>query len=295
MVSIEGGGAFTMGSDEHYPEEGPAHRAQVGGFWIDRTRHQRRVRPVRLCDRLCHLPERPADPALYPDAVAALLVPGSSVFQQPDGPVSLRDQSCRGGTYRPGANWRHPTGPGSSTSPARPTIRSFRSRSRMSEAYAAWCTHSHCRPKPSGNSLLAAGSRAKPIRGAMSHPGRDQFFANTWQGQLSAREPRPTASSARRRSSSFPPNGYGLYDMVGNVWEWTSDWYGTHVASPAPCCGDPAAETGQPQRSQPRKVLKGGSFLCAPNYCKRYRPAARIAHDIDTATCHIGFRLIRRL
>ena len=214
------------------------------------------------------------------------------VFRPPDGPVSLSDH-LQWWTYVPGANWRHPYGPGSDI-----TGKSDHPVVQVAledvEAYAAWCGKSL--PTEAEWEFAARGGLdAKPYVWGDEFTPDGTFMANTWQGKFPLENLRSDGFERSAPVGSFPPNGYGLYDMAGNVWEWTSDWYGTHVASPAPCCGDPAAETGQPQRSQPRKVLKGGSFLCAPNYCKRYRPAARIAHDIDTATCHIGFRLIRRL
>ena len=130
-------------------------------------------------------------------------------------------------------------------------------------------------------------------------------MANTWQGEFPHENTRADGYARTSPVTAYAPNGYGLYDMIGNVWEWTTDWYGTRheVASPGPCCASEnprgAAEEGsydscQPNIRIPRKVLKGGSHLCAPNYCRRYRPAARHAEPIDTSTSHVGFRCIIR-
>jgi formylglycine-generating enzyme required for sulfatase activity len=122
-------------------------------------------------------------------------------------------------------------------------------------------------------------------------------MANTWQGSFPHENSRADGYARTSPVTAFPPNGYGLYDMIGNVWEWTSDWYAGHAVSAAPCCSGAArvrsVDSRDPARI-PRKVMKGGSHLCAPNYCRRYRPAARMAQPIDTSTSHLGFRCVRR-
>ena len=132
-----------------------------------------------------------------------------------------------------------------------------------------------------------------------------KYMANTWQGEFPWQNLLSDGYETTSPVGTYPPNGYGLYDMIGNVWEWTTDWYSQkHSADPAkPCCmpenprGGPEAQSYdpcQPNIKIPRKVIKGGSFLCAPSYCRRYRPAARHAEPIDTSTCHLGFRCIKR-
>ena len=122
-------------------------------------------------------------------------------------------------------------------------------------------------------------------------------MANTWQGEFPVRNTREDGYERTSPVGAFPANGYGLYDMIGNVWEWTSDWYAGHAVSAAPCCSGAArvrsVDSRDPARI-PRKVMKGGSHLCAPNYCRRYRPAARMAQPIDTSTSHLGFRCVVR-
>ncbi len=132
-----------------------------------------------------------------------------------------------------------------------------------------------------------------------------KYMANTWQGEFPWQNLMGDGYETTSPVGAYPPNGYGLYDMIGNTWEWTTDWYSQkHAADPAkPCCMPQNPRGGPEERSYdpcqpniriPRKVIKGGSFLCAPSYCRRYRPAARHAEPIDTSTCHLGFRCIKR-
>jgi len=295
-------GAFTMGSDDHYPEEAPAHRVRVDGFWIDRH-------PVTNADFAAFvratgyvtLAERPADPADYPGAEPALLVPSSTVFRPPAHRVDLRDP-YQWWCYVAGADWRHPRGPDTTIDAldehpvvhvAWPDVK----------AYAAW----------SGTSLpteqeweyaAGAGADTEYAWGTELTPN-GQHMANVWQGDFPAVNVAADGYQWTSPVGAFPPNGYGLCDMIGNVWEWTADWYGAFPragAQPA-CCGlsdlrgateEGSYDPGPTGVRIPRKVMKGGSYLCAPNYCRRYRPAARMAQGIDTSTCHLGFRGVVR-
>jgi formylglycine-generating enzyme required for sulfatase activity len=130
-----------------------------------------------------------------------------------------------------------------------------------------------------------------------------QYMANTWQGDFPWQNLGLDGYYRTAPVGQFPANGYGLFDMIGNVWEWTSDWYGAHQSPQKTCCGGTVVRGGDREQSYdpamsgikiPRKVIKGGSFLCALNYCRRYRPAARMAQPIDTSTCHVGMRLVVR-
>jgi formylglycine-generating enzyme required for sulfatase activity len=128
-------------------------------------------------------------------------------------------------------------------------------------------------------------------------------MCNHWQGEFPWQNLLADGFEGTAPVGSFPPNGYGLYEMAGNVWEWTTDWYQDHRRIEHVCCTvhnprggerDGSYEAGAPGARIPRKVMKGGSYLCAPNYCRRYRPAARMAQEVDTSICHLGFRCIVR-
>lgn len=243
--------------------------------------------------------EKPPKAEDYPNADPEMLVPGSAVFVKPDRPVDPR--TICWWQYIPGANWRHPEGPGSSIKNREnhPVVHIVYEDAL---AYAKWAGKQL--PTEAQWELAARGG----LDGAEFAWGNEFMpkgkpMANTWEGQFPWQnlKSRPPGTEA---IGSYPPNGYGLYDMIGNVWEWTRDWYRErHPENPAKaCCTPKNPQGGTEQESydrkipssiqKPRKVLKGGSFLCAPNYCARFRPAARHPEDIDTSTNHIGFRTI---
>nr|BBH85321.1 hypothetical protein KTC_00720 [Thermosporothrix sp. COM3] len=296
------GGTFVMGSDQHYPEEGPAHPVTVSGFWIDRyavTNEQFQLFVEET--GYVTVAERPLKPEDYPGASADMLVPGSLVFQKPEGRVRL-DQYQNWWVYVPGACWRQPEGPGS-TIEGREQHPVVHIAYEDAETYARWC----------GKELPREAQWEYAARGGLdgaTYVWGDEFapdgkmMANTWQGEFPWQNLLLDGFERTAPVGSFPPNGYGLYDMAGNVWEWSSDWYSERHPERAkkPCCipVDPRGgslehsyDPGLPGVHIPRKVLKGGSFLCAPNYCLRYRPAARTPGMIDSTACHIGFRCVR--
>jgi len=294
-----------MGSADFYPEERPVREVEVRGFWVDE--HPVTVREYRRFVRATGyvtVAERPLDPARYPYAEPALLHPGSLVFFPTGGPVDLRDVS-QWWRYTPGANWRHPKGPGSTVGglDQHPVTHVA---AGDADAYAAWAGKEL--PTEAEWECAARGG----LDGAVFTWGDDpcpkgRVMANTWHGQFPWQSRKPPGKRGTSPVRSFPPNGYGLFDMAGNVWEWTSDYFlaqpgGSPVAEHA-CCvprnprvTDAAASLvpGQPGAHIPRRVIKGGSHLCAPNYCLRYRPAARQGEAVDTSTAHLGFRCIVR-
>jgi formylglycine-generating enzyme required for sulfatase activity len=295
------GGRFLMGSQDFYPEERPVRRVEVDGFWMDD--HPVTVAEYRrfvTATRYVTVAERPPDPAQYPDADPSLLWPGSLVFHPTDGPVDLRDVS-QWWRYAPGAQWRHPQGPGSTLAGLddHPVTHVA---AEDAEAYAAWIGKEL--PSEAQWEFAARGG----LEGAVFCWGdefapRGVMMANTWQGQFPWQNLLIDGWDRTSPVKSFPANGYGLFDMAGNVWEWTSDYFVTGPAAPAPpaCCvprnprvasAEASLVPGEPGAHIPRRVIKGGSHLCAPNFCLRYRPAARQGEAIDTSTSHLGFRCI---
>ncbi|QZY44998.1 MULTISPECIES: formylglycine-generating enzyme family protein [Mycolicibacterium] len=288
MVWIPGQTAI-LGSDSHYPEEAPAHPVTVEGFWMQ---------PMQVTNRefaefidatgYVTVAERPVKPADYPGAPRENLQPGSMVFTRTGGPVDLRHLNLWW-TWTPGANWRHPVGPASSIDKRldHPVVHVAY---EDAESYAAWA----------GLELPTEAEWETAARGGLTaatytwgdvpeQPGRQ--LANYWHGDFPWR---PDRGYGRTRPvGSFPPNRYGLFDMAGNVWEWTTDWYGDR-RDYQPCCAAESYDANQPQFEVPRRVVKGGSFLCADSYCQRYRPAARRPQPVDTGMSHIGFRCVKR-
>jgi formylglycine-generating enzyme required for sulfatase activity len=305
MVEIPAG-RFHMGSDRFYPEEGPVREVEVDGFAIDRG-------PVTVGDfarfiretGFVTVAERPPEPADYPDADPSLLVAGSAVFHPTRGPVPLDDPQ-RWWAYVPGANWRHPWGPNSDNA-YRVDHPVTQVAYEDAEAFARWA----------GKDLPTEAEWEYAARGGLDgkvfawgddmQPG-GEVMANSWQGDFPWRNIGAKGWRGTTPIGLFAANGYGLTDMTGNVWEWTADYYsprgGAGEAPRSPCCApvrdpfvrspDASYDVGHPGAHIPRRVIKGGSHLCAPSYCLRYRPAARQPEAIDTSTSHIGFRCVLR-
>jgi formylglycine-generating enzyme required for sulfatase activity len=302
MVHIPGG-TFRMGSDEHYAEERPAHLVRVDAFWMDRH-CVTNAEFGRFVDETGYvtLAERPFDLALYPSADPSLAVPGALVFHMTDGPVDTADIH-NWWRYVPGACWRQPEGPGSSLA-GRERHPVVQVALEDAEAYAAWAGKSL--PSEAEWEFAARGGLegAEFVWGDELAPG-GVHMANTWQGPFPWRNFEADGWAGTAPVESYPANGYGLFEMAGNVWEWTTDWYAAkHEADPGkPCCmpqnprgaaREASYDPRQPRVRIPRKVVKGGSFLCAPSYCRRYRPAARQPQMIDSAMSHLGFRCVVR-
>lgn len=287
-----------MGSDHHYPEEAPIQSVTIDSFWMDKyTVTNEQFQKFVKATKYVTFAERVPNPENYPGADPALLVPASVVFQKPSQRVDMQNV-YNWWHYIPGANWRHPEGPGSSIK-GRAKHPVVHVTYEDIEAYAQWIGKAV--PSEAEWEFAARGGLegAEYVWGNEFAPN-GKMMANTWQGEFPIQNLLTDGYELTAPVGSFPPNGYGLYEMAGNVWEWTSDWYGDrHVVKT--CCGginpkgaarEQSYDLNLPDIQIPRKVLKGGSYLCAPNYCLRYRPAARIAQPIDTSTGHVGFRLI---
>jgi formylglycine-generating enzyme len=297
MVRIVGGG-FTMGSEDFFPEEQPVHQARVDSFWIDAHPVTNRAfrRFVKETGYLT-VAERVPAAEDYPDAEPENLIPGALVFQPTRGAVPL-DNWRRWWRYVPGACWHHPRGPGSTLDGLdRHPVTQVAYEDAA--AYAAWA----------GKQLPTEAEWEYAARGgldAATYAWGEEFeptgrrLANVWVGEFpwqfhpgrgQASKPGTTAVG------TYAPNGYGLYDMTGNVWEWTADCFRSRHRARI-CCAPRNPSVDIPEsaaaRRFPRHVVKGGSYLCAANYCLRYRPAARQSQTEDTATCHLGFRCVVR-
>jgi sulfatase modifying factor 1 len=297
LVRINGG-AFAMGSDHHYPEEAPVREILVGDFSISRTTVTNASYAAFVAATgYVTVAERPLDPADFPGAPRENLVPGAMVFVGTTHPVDLRHLS-QWWRWTPGASWRHPEGPGSDLA-GREHHPVVSVAYEDAETYARWAGLSL--PTEAQWEFAARGGTRGATYTWGDEPERaGQRLANYWHGQFPWRA--VNGYGATTAVGSFPPNGYGLFDMSGNVWELTQDWYVEQRWSDSPACcmpRDPRGGTAedsfdpaQPQFRLPRKVVKGGSFLCADNYCLRYRPAARRPQMVDTGMSHIGFRCV---
>lgn len=283
------GGRFTMGANDFYPEERPAHQASVHGFWMDSSpvTNEEFWRFVAATDYVT-LAECQPDPADYPHADPRLLVPGSLVFTMPDGPVGLRDPRAWW-RFEPGANWHQPEGPGS-TLIGRGQHPVVHIAYEDAQAYAHWAEKALPTEAEWERAARGGLEGARYVWGEECSP-QGQFMANTWQGQFPWQNLELDGYAGTSPPGSFPPNGYGLFDMAGNVWEWTQSRFVAHRHEPdKKACCTPAL----PGKQIARRVVKGGSHLCAPNFCLRYRPAARQGEAVDTSTSHIGFRCVVR-
>jgi formylglycine-generating enzyme len=293
-----------MGSDRHYPEEGPVHHVEVASFTID-------AYPVSNADYTqfveetgyVTVAERPLDPRQFPDLTPEQLLPGSLVFRKTARRVDLGDFR-QWWVWTHGASWRHPEGPGTAIA-GRLDHPVVHIAYEDAQAFATWA----------GKELPNEAEWEFAARGGLDgadYAWGDEFapkqrmMANTWWGDFPYRRLRTKGYTRTSPVGMFPPNGYGLFDMIGNVWEWTTDWYSSShptATTDAPCCVpqsrrgatmEDSFDPAQPNVQIPRRVVKGGSFLCAPSYCRRYRPAARHAQMIDSGMSHIGFRCVQR-
>ncbi|MGX1305692.1 sulfatase modifying factor 1 [Amorphus suaedae] len=290
------GGSFMMGSERFYPEEGPAEKVTVGPFAISTTEVTNdQFAAFVAATGYVTTAEQGLDPEKYPDVPEELRRPGSMVFAQPSERVSLADPNAWW-RYVTGADWRHPTGPDSSIEGLghHPVVQVS---PEDAAAYAAWA----------GGRLPTEAEWEFAARGGLDAadyawgqtyqaPG-EAWKANTWQGLFPSVDMAEDGHHGTAPAASFAPNGYGLYDMIGNVWEYVGDyWVPGHVPGPKVDPQGPdavvAARFSSPATG-PRRVVKGGSWLCAPSYCQRYRPSARQPAELSLGTNHIGFRIVK--
>lgn len=337
LVEIAGG-SFSMGSADFYPDEGPPREVTVERFAIDRHPVTNR-QFAAFVDETAYrtVAEQPLDPGQYPGADPAVLVPGGLVFTPTRGPVPL-DRWDQWWRWQPSASWREPGGPGTSVA-GREDHPVVLVAYDDAMAYAAWAGRDL--PTEAEFEFAAAAGRSGSTYawGDDLHPG-DQLMANTWQGHFPHHNTGANGFVGTSPVGSFPANGFGLHDLIGNVWEWTKTYYAVGegraaaealdavagldatdgldptdaLSGPVPTPSAPVSACCAPQVSDlvladedavarsatpagefhPRRVVKGGSHLCAPEYCLRYRPAARSAQSVDSATTHVGFRCVSR-
>jgi formylglycine-generating enzyme required for sulfatase activity len=302
MIELPGG-RFMMGSDRHYREEKPQRQVEVSPFAIDRymVTNARFGKFVEATGYVT-LAERDPKAEDYPGAPPHMLKAGSLVFTPTDGPVPL-DNHFQWWAWVVGASWRHPLGPDSSIEGMEdhPVVHiSFED----AIAFADW--EGKVLPTEAEWEYAASGGRSEwEFAWGDELVPNGVHHANTWQGAFPYENSQEDGFVRTSPVGHFPPNGFGLYDMIGNAWEWTADWFGPRSQKPQKSCCVPKNPRGvrredsfdprTPELQIPQKVLKGGSHLCAPSYCRRYRPAARHSQPIDSSTSHIGFRCVKRV
>ena len=309
MVWIPGG-EFSMGAQDSVDmnevgmqathDSHPIHRVYVDGFWMDETdvTNEQFEKFVRATGYVT-VAERKPRAEDFPGAPPQNLVPGAVVFSPPDRPVPL-DNFYEWWTYIPGANWRHPQGP----------RRNLKGLERFpvvavafqdAQAYAKWAGK-RLPTEAEWEFAARGGLSGKPyVWGDQFHPN-GKWMANTFQGRFPVNDTGEDGHIGVTAVSQYPPNGYGLYDMAGNVWQWTTDWYRPDyyetLAKQGGIARNPQGPTDSFDPAEPKvakKVMRGGSFLCTDQYCSRYMVGTRGKGDPDTGTNHLGFRCVKEI
>ena len=307
MVWIPGG-EFSMGASTngHGTDEmpmasndaGPVHRVRVGGFWMDTTAvTNEQFEKFAKATGYVTIAERTPTKEEFPTAPAENLVAGSVVFAPTDHEVALTDH-YQWWSYVKGANWRHPIGPQSDIK-GKENYPVVQIAYPDAEAYAKWA----------GKRLPTEAEFEFAARGGLSgktyvwgdefRPG-GKWMANTWQGKFPVKDAVEDGYAGIAPVKSFPPNGYGLYDMAGNVWEWCSDWYRPDYYKTLTDKGGVASNPKGPESpfdpaepNEKKRVHRGGSFLCNDQYCSRYIVGTRGKGEVNTGTNHLGFRCVK--
>lgn len=296
MVWISGG-EFWMGADE-FPDAQPWHQVSMDGFWMDRTEvTNEQFAAFVTATGYVTVAERTPRPEDFPGAPPENLVEGSVVFSPPGHPVRLNDH-FQWWSYVDGASWRHPEGPQSDVK-TRGRYPVVHIAYEDALAYARWVGKRL--PTEAEFELAARGGLdRKPYTWGDEFAPGGTFMANTFQGRFPDKSLAEDGYERAAPVASFPPNGYGLYDMAGNVWEWTSDWYRPDYYRTLAAQGHtprnpqgPADSFDPSEPGVPKRVHRGGSFLCTDQYCARYIVGGRGKGEPATGTNHLGFRLVR--
>jgi formylglycine-generating enzyme required for sulfatase activity len=292
MVWVEGG-TFMMGSNKAYPDEKSTHKVTIDGFWIDKY-EVTNVQFAKFIEETGHVTvaERVPNPDEIVGAPPEMYKPGSAVFTPPAQGSDKKD--ARWWSYIAGANWKHPEGPESSIH-GKENYPAVHIAFEDAQSYAKWAGHTlpteaqfefAARSKLEGETYAWGGKEVAP---------EGEFKANTWQGHFPFVNTIEDGYEGIAPVGCFDANSYGAYDLIGNVWEWTGNWYkpshdDKEEVNPT---GPLSKDSYDPRQGMfPVRVIKGGSFLCAENYCMRYRPSARHAQDTGLGANHIGFRTV---
>jgi len=272
-------GEFVMGSDAGNPDEKPAHKVRLSAFLLDKPEvtNEQFAAFVRATGYKTTA-ELPLDPKDFPDVPADKLKPGAAVFT-----------TGKGWSYVPGANWRHPGGP-ATTIEGKENHPVVQVSWDDATAYAKWANKRL--PTEAEWEYAAKAGRTNPETIWVNAGPTAKPQANIWQGSFPEKNDNTDGFLTTAPVGSFPPSPNGLYDMAGNVWEWCSDWYRPDAFKDSPVQDPkgPASSYDPDEPNLPKRVMRGGSFLCADCYCRGYRPTARMKSSPDTGLFHVGFR-----